>query len=71
MTRKDFEAMAAMLATQRDSVSHKFAGKGTGLEYVVAMSTLDTITTTLADLFAADNPRFNRERFLNASGYND
>jgi hypothetical protein len=47
MTRKDYEAFAALL--RDEEVSIKFAEK-------------------VADIFAADNPRFDREKFLIASG---
>jgi hypothetical protein len=64
MTRKDFELIA-------DAFQHValvgFASqeKGKRLSGVTVHATL---ARTLADALAADNPRFDRERFLTACG---
>ena len=71
MTRKDYEAFAAMLAAQRESVSNDMLTTGNGASWAAAMGTLDSVTLEMAKIFAASNPRFNRERFLNASGFNN
>lgn len=36
-------------------------------QYDYASFGLDLITSTLADIFASDNPAFDRERFINAA----
>ena len=57
MTRKDFEAIAAILAEQHshDSNSH---------DYLVIYDTAND----LADYLATRNPHFDRARFLRACG---
>jgi hypothetical protein len=54
MTRKDYQLIASVLAN--------FATEGTPTD------DRDAIAYGLADSLAQDNPRFNRERFLVASG---
>ena len=53
MTRKDYALIAAVLA--------KFGADG------VPVDDRDSIAYDLADAFAIDNPRFDRERFLIAA----
>lgn len=57
MTRQDYEAIAAILARTRTWAS----GPG-------AVAALNHITSDLADLMAAGNPRFDRQRFEAAAG---
>lgn len=57
MTRKHFEAIAAII----DGIS---IGQG-GHDVV----TLFEVTERLADYFASQNERFDRERFLKACGF--
>ena len=53
MTRKDYEAIAAKFAIDRPK-------DGPALEMYVALQ------KRIADAFALDNPRFNRQRFYDA-----
>lgn len=71
MSRKDYEAFAAMLAAQRESVSSEMLFTGNGANWAAAMGTLDSVTLEIAKLFAASNPSFSRERFLDTSGFNN
>ena len=58
MTRKDYQAIAeAIKSTLHDNVP--------------AVDIAYTIAANLADVFAADNPRFDRSRFLAACGINE
>lgn len=54
MTRKDYQLLASVLAN--------FAADG------AATDDRDAIAYDLADALAADNPRFDRDRFLIAAG---
>ena len=62
MTRKHFKAIAAILAgkTVHDSIR-------TDYDVGYACASQD-IAKELSDLFEADNPRFDRTRFLAACG---
>jgi hypothetical protein len=63
MTRKDYEAVAGVLARQRkigESFDPIARAQRDALLYV--------LTSTLADLFARDNPRFDRQKFYAATG---
>lgn len=55
-TRKHFKAVAKIIAGNR----------GQGVEY-----TLDNIASELADYFATQNPRFDRNRFMKACAVED
>jgi hypothetical protein len=55
MTRKDYVAIAAVLAQ---------AAKHTGADYV----TVGIVAALTANVMARDNPRFDRARFLKACG---
>lgn len=64
MTRQNFEAVANAIEAKMDASdpndeSNFFAGYARGI--------MDT-AETLADVFVANNPRFDRERFLKACG---
>lgn len=59
MTRKDYELIAATIASLRDS-------GGAGREFTTR--TVDTTAHRFADALAAENGRFNRARFLRACG---
>jgi hypothetical protein len=63
MTRKDYELIAQILKAQIE-LSRSY-GETDGELAVV------NIAYDLADSLALDNPRFNRERFLIASGVNE
>ena len=63
MTRKDYVAISdAMSTLRKDSFFWPMVEGSDSIppEYV------DHITTALCDVFAADNPRFDRGRFLAA-----
>jgi hypothetical protein len=57
MTRKDYDAIAAVLAAERQQVTMR-----------AARQAVMNITRALADVMAAENPRFDRERFMRAAG---
>lgn len=60
MSKKHYEAIAAIIAsTYRNAALYNDAGR---------LETLETTAARLADYFATDNPRFDRERFLAACG---
>lgn len=61
LSRKHYKAIAEIIKTQKD-LADIFAGK----EF--ATQRIDDVATGLADHFAKDNPRFDRERFLAACG---
>jgi hypothetical protein len=71
MTRKDYESIALVLRSERE---RSLAGPPPG-EYasdVIAeqqgIDVLDRVAHALAVEFKADNPRFDRDRFLIACG---
>ena len=59
LTRKDFKAVAEIIETERDVWECKNS---------TARSALAQIARDLADYFATQNPRFDRQKFLNACG---
>ena len=60
MTKKHYEAIAAIIAsTYRNALLYKS---------VRATESIEVTASRLADYFAADNPKFNRSRFLIACG---
>lgn len=64
MTRQNYQAMADQIADQMEgnpinSSANFICG--------YARATVD-MANRMADVFAADNPRFDRERFLKACG---
>lgn len=63
MTRKDYEAIAAALRAYREDILLHPAR----VAVVARLDTLDDVTEILAEIFAADNPRFLRERFTQAA----
>lgn len=62
MTRKDYEKFAAMFRDRRET--------NLRLAHGVRLHAMNDATTMLmhdiADIFQRDNPRFDRERFVNA-----
>jgi hypothetical protein len=58
MTRKDYVVFANLLATYKVD-SHE--------DGATPREVADFLTLRIADAFAADNPRFDRERFLSAA----
>lgn len=71
MTRKDYERIASIIATNRALVTIEPPTAGNAIDnatltgYVVALN--DT-ALAMADMLAQDNPRFDRARFLKACG---
>lgn len=61
MTARDFAALAAVLASRAAVPDYASRGFGNGWGALRA-----TIASDLADVLAADNPRFDRARFLSA-----
>lgn len=62
MTRKHFEAIAALLANANLSVVDE-QGNPQAADIVMA-----DLCHAMADMLAAENPRFNRKIFLTACG---
>lgn len=58
MTRKDYEKIAAVIKGMPDHAATLRAQKA-------------SCASSFADMLAADNPRFDRERFLKACGLED
>lgn len=56
MSRRDYEAFARILHELREN------------ESPAALGAIDGVTLAIADLFAADNQRFDKARFLAAAG---
>lgn len=55
MSRKDYEAIAAAIRAELDATTPGYE------------SPLHAVAKRIADVFAADNPNFNRERFIAAA----
>ena len=56
MTRRDYRAFAEILKTQRQFFKEGEDG----------LTVLDTVAVLMAQYLIQDNPRFNRDKFLNA-----
>jgi hypothetical protein len=56
MTRRDYRAFAEILKTQRQFFKEGEDG----------LAVLDTVAVLMAQYLIQDNPRFNRDKFLNA-----
>lgn len=73
LSRKNYEAVAkvvskisrdfSLVAGEGDSTDENLKGYDRG-----AVDALTDVRVALADYFASDNPRFDRERFLKACG---
>lgn len=70
MTKKHYEAIAAIIKS-----TYTNAKLYNGINYRDTAhercETLETTSIRLADFFAQDNPKFDRERFLEACGVQD
>lgn len=64
MTRKDYEAIAEVLSGYRRDI-RDFPSKVLDHD-VIAVETVNNIAQALATVFEQDNPRFTRNRFLDA-----
>jgi hypothetical protein len=60
-TRKDFTAVAEIIAAERSTA---FGDNDSG-------NALDRITDSLADYFETSNPAFDRNRFRKAAGWGE
>lgn len=62
MTRKDYQAIAAAIA----KVRHDWGAPNGGLIPGEARHAIEEIEWAIAQVFAQDNPRFDRDKFLGA-----
>lgn len=62
MSRKDYEAIAKAIRTQAE-----LHNPDDGPEEMYARFGVEATACRIADVLAEDNPRFDRERFLNAA----
>lgn len=65
MTKRHFIAIAALLKANREVEHDRFYKFGTDEPNHLLV---DRISRDMADYFAVENPRFDRERFLAACG---
>lgn len=65
MTKKDFEAIARAIAEARTLGVHMNTSEARAN---ARASALNDATVLIADYCAADNPRFDRARFMRACG---
>jgi hypothetical protein len=63
MTKKDYEKMAAFIASQ---VEYYLALGAVPIVEAAYCRVFGSIVSGMADLYASDNPRFNREKFVQA-----
>ena len=76
MTRKDYVVIAAILHAERQAAKAENVrvspdGNNTftdGIAIAQALRTIERIEASLCDTFKADNPLFDAQRFLLASG---
>jgi hypothetical protein len=59
MSRKDYVAIAAAISATKEDYT----------EILGALPALKTATKRIAEAFASDNPRFDRDRFMDAAGF--
>ena len=64
MTRKDYRALAGALFWASQAVEYVDRNHGMRAEAEAAHRALADLRERLTELLAADNPRFDRERFL-------
>lgn len=65
MTKKDYEKIALAIKLETLCIATSNMDNVTA---VASMDTLSSITHRLADTFANENPRFNRDKFVRACG---
>lgn len=63
MSKSTYIKFATMFKEQREDILEHYSG-----HMLCHYSTWATIVGKTADIFAADNPRFDRSRFLKACG---
>lgn len=66
MTRKDYVAIAKAFKAEADSALRDTGGAGHGR---MVYGYLCAVAVNVADVFEADNPRFDRDRFIKAAGF--
>jgi len=64
VSKKDFKAVAEIISEYTGQNAAYF----NGIHRREVTQTVRHVTNKLADYFAAQNPRFNRERFMKACG---
>lgn len=64
MSRKDYQKFAALFAGEMAVAASRYE------PILEEIRTLQNLVMSTADIFAQDNPRFNREKFYDASGMN-
>lgn len=62
LTRKHYVKVAAILKAEGDQYGSRITDRAEGTAAV------ESVTKALAGVFAADNPRFDRGKFLQAAG---
>ena len=65
MTRKDYEALASNIRHAHQFVGNVAITKG---KQEIARATMSVFVENVTQYLAADNPRFNRDKFLEACG---
>lgn len=65
MSKRDYEAIAASIKARRDLVEEEVT---VGHIRFTTLITLARMARDLADVFEASNPRFDRDKFLEACG---
>ncbi len=65
MSRKDYVRMAQIIATERTLLEDGESYGGIGKD---GLHLLRNLTISLAETFKSDNPRFDRQRFYDATG---
>lgn len=68
MTKKDYVAIARVIAQCEFRAHPEFASERDRTIEYANNNARSIIAVDLCDIFAADNPRFDRERFLRACG---
>jgi hypothetical protein len=67
MSKKDYTKIAAALDSTAQSIRKTY--EGNYLDLGTAWSVLMRLTSVIEDILAEDNPRFDREKFREATPY--
>ena len=68
MSKKDYIKFAKMVQVQNTRIVHTNNTVTDGNADNLLKEQLQTLAESMADIFAEDNPNFDRERFLKACG---